>query len=64
MTIDEARGHVGETVVHRFLDKPPEEAVIVKAGNHALHVRFAGRSEVVTSTRYITHSEASGAGGH
>jgi hypothetical protein len=48
MTLDEAREHVGETVVHGFLDKPPEEAVIIKAGDHAVYVRFAGSSEVVT----------------
>ena len=49
MTLEEARGHVGETLVHKFLDQPAEEADLVRIGNGgALHVRFAGSAEVVT----------------
>jgi hypothetical protein len=48
MTLEDARNHVGKTLVHRFLDKAPEEAQLVKVGDHALHVRFAGTDKVVT----------------
>jgi len=48
MTLDEARGHEGETLVHRFLDKDPEQAELVKVGDHALHVRLGDSGEVVT----------------
>jgi hypothetical protein len=49
MTFDEAFDHVGETLVHKFLDQPAEEAELVKVGDYgALHVRFAGSTEVVT----------------
>jgi hypothetical protein len=49
MTLDEAYDHVGETLVHKFLDKPAEEAELVKVGDYgALYVRFAGSTEIVT----------------
>jgi hypothetical protein len=48
MRLEDARGHVGDTLLHQFLDQPVQEAELVEVGNHALHVRFAGTSEVVT----------------
>jgi hypothetical protein len=49
MTLEEACDHVGEILVHKFLDQPAEEAELVKVGDGgALHVRFAGSTEVVT----------------
>jgi hypothetical protein len=61
VTIDEAHGHEGETLVHRFLDKDPEQAELVRVGNHALHVRLGGSGEVVTMhPRYFELAPASG----
>lgn len=49
MTLDEARVHVGETLVAKFLYPPDREAELVRiGGGGALHVRFAGSTEVVT----------------
>jgi hypothetical protein len=48
MELDEARGHEGEILIHRFLDKPPEEAELVSVGAHALYVRLEGTTEVVS----------------
>lgn len=48
MELDEARGHEGETLVHQFLDQPPQEAELVSVGPNALHVRFAGSVDVWT----------------
>lgn len=62
MTLDEARGHVGDTLVHKFLDQPAEEAELVRVGNGgALHVRFAGSTEVVTMhSRHFTLKAGAG----
>jgi hypothetical protein len=48
MTLDDARGHEGETLIHRFPDNDPEQAELVRVGNHALHVRLGDSGEVVT----------------
>lgn len=48
MTLDAARGHEGETLVHHFLDAEPQQAELVQVGAYALHVRLAGSDEVVT----------------
>lgn len=64
MTLDEAFDHMGETLVHKFLDQPAEEAELVKVGDHgALHVRFAGSTEVVTMhPRHFTPKESCNGG--
>jgi hypothetical protein len=56
MELLEALGHEGEALVHKFLDKLATEAELVRVGDHgALHVRFAGTTEVVTAhPRYFT----------
>jgi hypothetical protein len=58
MELDEARGHVGEILIHRFLDKQPEMAELVGVGAHALYVRLEGTTEVVSMhPRYFTLRE-------
>jgi hypothetical protein len=61
MTLDEASEHVGETVSDTFLDREPRDAEIVGTGNFAVHVRFAGSTEIVTMhPRHLTLKAAAG----
>lgn len=63
MTLDEARGHEGAILVHRFLDKDPEQAELVRVGDHALYVRLGDSGEVVTMhPRYFELAVATAAG--
>jgi hypothetical protein len=64
MTLEEALGHVGRTLVYEFLNQPPREAELVRAGDGgALHVRFAGSTEVVTMhPRHFTPKAEAGRG--
>jgi hypothetical protein len=64
MTLDEARGHEGETLVHRFLDKDPEQAELVRVGDYALYVRLGSSGDVVTMhPRYFELAASSGTPG-
>jgi hypothetical protein len=48
MKIGEARGHEGETLLYAGLDNPSGHAELVRAGQYALHVRFAGSPDILT----------------